>query len=343
MRSRRVFALALVAMLAVSCGGTTPAATSSPAPATSAAAAAATATPVPTWAPTRDVELVVQAAAGGGSDIFARKIADLLTKEKVVGQPINVVNKAGGSGAVAYSYVKQKAADPHTLATVTLSYLTTPMQQNAGFTYKDFTNIVTLAVDDFIAVVKAESSYKSLTDLVNAAKAKPKEIKVGGTQVGSSDSIIPALIEQAAGVKFNYITFGSGGEVNAALLGGTIDFAIANPGESLSLIEGKKLRAVASFSPSRLPGFDAPTAKEQGINVQWEQFRGVIAPGGLTAAQRTFWEKALMQITKNPEWDKYMKDNTLRALVQTGTDTDKYLDAQNTSLKTVLTSLGVIK
>ena len=340
MRPRTYLAFLAVAALAVSCGGT-PAA--SPTPAASSAAAAPTATAAPAWAPTRDVELIVQAAAGGGSDIFARKIADLLTKEKALGQPINVVNKPGGSGAVAYSYVKQKASDPHTLATVTLSYLTTPMQQNAGFTYKDFTNIITLAVDDFIAVVKNESTYKTLSDLVNAAKASPKTIKVGGTQVGSSDSIIPALIEQAAGVKFNYITFGSGGEVNAALLGGTIDFAIANPGESLSLIEGKKLRAVAAFSPSRLPGFDVATAKEQGVNVQWEQFRGVIAPGGLTAAQRAFWEKALMQVTKNAEWDKYMKDNTLRPLVQTGSDTDRYLDTQSTSLKAVLTSLGVIK
>ena len=335
----------IVALVALSCGGT-PAAQSSPtvAPTDARTAAAAPApTPAPTFVPSRAVELVVQAAAGGGSDIFARRIADVLAKEKLVSQPINVVNKAGGSGAVAYAYVQQKATDPHVLATVTLSYLSTPMQQATGFTYKDFTNFVVLAVDDFIAIVKAESPYKDLKDLIAAAKAKPKEIKVGGTQVGSSDSIIPALIEQQAGVQFNYITFKSGGEVNAALLGGTVDFAIANPGESLSLIEGKKLRAVASFSPERLKGSSVPTAKEQGTDVVWEQFRGIIGSGGLTSEQRSFWEKALTQMTKSADWQKYLDENTLRPLVKTGAEAQAYLDAQNTSLKAVLTKLGLVK
>jgi len=334
--SRSISAIVLVASLAiVSCGGGgTPAALTSPSVAPTAS---------PTWTPTRDIELVVQAAAGGGSDLFARKIAALLTSEKAVTRPINVVNKPGGSGAVAYAYVQQKKADPHTLATITLSYLTTPLEQSTGFTYKDFSNLVTLAVDDFVAVVKAEASYQSLGDLVKAAKAKPKDVKVGGTQLGSSDSIIPALVEQAAGVQFNYITFKSGGEVNAALLGGTVDFAIANPGEVLSLIQGKKLRAVAAFSPSRLAGYDIPTAKEQGIDVVWEQFRGIIAPGGLDAAQQAYWQNSLTQITKSAEWTAYLKENTLRPLLLTGPAAQQYLDTQNANLKQVLTKLGVIK
>ncbi len=342
--SRTIAILATVAgLVAAACGGGT--ATTSPTPTATAAATstAAPSTPKPTWSPTTAVELVVQASAGGGSDIFARKIGDTLTKEKIVTQPINVVNKAGGSGAVAYAYVKQKQGDPHFLATVTLSYLTTPLQQNTGFTYKDFSNLVTLAVDDFIAVVAADSKYQTLKDLVEAAKAKPKEIKVGGTQVGSSDSIIPALLEQAAGVQFNYITFKSGGEVNAALLGGTIDWAVANPGESVALIDGKKLRAVASFSPEKLKGWTVETAKSQGYNVLWEQFRGIIAPGGLTADQKAYWQNALLQMTKSAEWNKYLDDNTLRPLVKTGADVDKYLDDQAATLKTVLTKLGVIK
>ncbi len=344
MRLTRTLATMAVAagLVAAACGG---GGTASPAPATSAAAATSTPTPAPTWAPTKDVELVVQASAGGGSDIFARKIADILTKEKLSAKPINVVNKPGGSGAVAYTYVKQKQADPHFLATVTLSYLTTPLSNtNAGYTYADLTNLVTLAVDDFVAVVKEEASYKTLKDIVDAAKSKgPKQIKVGGTQVGSSDSIIPALIEQAAGVQFNYITFQSGGEVNAALLGGTVDFAIANPAEALSLVQGKKLRAVASFSPDPLKGWNVGTAKSQGINVVWEQFRGIVAPGGLKEIEQKYWADALEKMTKSADWQKYLDDNTLRALVKKGADAKKYLDDQNAMLKTVLTKLGVIK
>lgn len=334
--NRFLATVAILAVLAASCGGATtpPTGTAGTSPTVAAS----------TWTPTRPVELIVQASAGGGSDIFARKMGDLLTKEKLVSQPINVVNKPGGSGAVAYNYVLQKKGDPHYLATVTLSFLTTPLQEKPGYTYTDFTNLVTLAVDDFVAVVKAESPYQSLGDLITAAKAKPKEIKVGGTQVGSSDSIIPALIEQAAGVQFNYVTFKSGGEANAALLGGTVDWVAANPGEAQALLDGKKLRAVASFSPEPLKGFESvKTAKAQGIDVVWEQFRGVIAPSGLTPEQKAFWTKALSEMTKSAEWSKYLADNTLRPLVKIGADAEKYIEAQNTTTKAVLTKLGLVK
>lgn len=332
---RTLAILASLAILAVSCGGSGTG---------SASPTAAAATAAPAWTPTRPIELVVQAAAGGGSDIFARKIADVLNKEKIVTQPINVVNKAGGSGAVAYNYVLQKKADPHVLATVTLSYLTTPLQEKPGYTHPDFTNLVTLATDDFIAVVKAESPYQSLNDLVAAAKAKPKGIVVGGTQVGSSDSIIPALIEAATGAQFNYVTFRSGAEVNTAILGGTVDWVAANPGEAKALIDGKKMRAIAAFSPEPLKGYESvKTSKSQGVDVVWEQFRGIIAPGGISAAERAYWTKALSDLTKSAEWNKYLEDNSLRPLVKTGTDVDKFLDAQNALLKTVLTKLGLIK
>lgn len=338
---RTLAILASLAILAVSCGGSGTGSTSPTAAATTAATAA---TAAPTWTPTRPIELVVQAAAGGGSDIFARKIADILTKEKIVSQPINVVNKPGGSGAVAYNYILQKKGDPHFLATVTLSYLTTPLQEKPGYVYTDFSNLLTLATDDFIAVVKAESPYQSLNDLVAAAKAKPKEIKVGGTQVGSSDSIIPALIEAATGAQFNYITFRSGAEVNTAILGGTVDWVAANPGEAKSLIDGKKMRAIAAFSSVPLKGYESvKTAKSQGIDVVWEQFRGIIGAPGISVAERAYWTKALSDLTKSAEWSKYLEENALRPLVNTGPDVDKYIDAQNALLKTVLTKLGLVK
>lgn len=335
--NRSLAVLAILALLVVSCGGgaTPPAASVAPTVAASAA---------PTWLPARPIEIVVQAAAGGGSDIFARKIGDVLTKDKLVTQPISVVNKSGGSGAVAYNYMVQKKGDPHFLATVTLSYLTTPLQEKPGYTYTDFSNLITLAVDDFIAVVAADSKYQSLGDLITAAKAKPKEIKVGGTQLGSSDSIIPALIEQAAGVQFNYVVFGSGALANAALLGGTVDWVASNPSEAKALIDGKKLRAVAAFSPDPLKGYESvKTAKAQSIDVVWEQFRGVIAPGGLTPEQRAYWTKALTDMTKSAEWSKYLEDNTLRPLVKSGADAEKYVEATNAATKTVLTKLGLVK
>ena len=342
--ARPSVALIMVGFLAQACALQVgePSASASEA-AESAAPAGSSAPAAAAWEPTEPIELIVQADAGGGSDIFARTIAELLSTEELVSQPISVVNKPGGSGAVAYAYLQQKGVDPHFLATVTLSYLSTPLQQDTGFTYQDFSNLAVLAVDDFIAVVPADSPYESLDDLVAAAEASPDEIKVGGTQLGSSDSIIPALLEQAADVEFNYITFESGGEVNAAVLGGTVDFAIANPGESFSLIEGGELRAISSFSPERLEGFDVPTAQEQGYDVTWEQFRGIIAPGGLSDEERAFWEDALAQMAEASAWQDYLEENTLRPLVLTGADTEEYIAEQSTALETVLIDLGVIE
>lgn len=208
--------------------------------------------PASKWQPDRPIEFIVQAAAGGGSDIFARTMGKIMTDEKIVTVPVNVVNKPGGSGAVADLYVRGKHGDPHVIATATGSYLTTPIQGHSPVSYRDFTNVAVLCVEDYVAVVRADSPYKTLKNLVAAARKKPNGIRIGGSSVGSSDSIIENRLEKAAGIQLNYIVFQSGGEVNAALLGGSVDLAGPNPSEAAQLIAAGRLRAIAMFSPERL-------------------------------------------------------------------------------------------
>ena len=233
--------------------------------------------------------------------------------------PINVVNKPGGSGAIAYSYVKTKRGDPHVIATATGGYLTTPIQGHSPVSYRDFTNTAVLCVEDYVAVVRTESPHKTLKDLIAAAKQKPNGIRFGGSSVGSSDSIIEFRVEKAAHVQLNYIVFQSGGEVNAALLGGNVDVASPNPSEAAQLIEAKRLRPIAMFSPERHEKWkDVPTASEQGIDVTLEQFRGVIAAGGLTKDQELFWQNAMVKLFQSADFKKYMDDNGLRPLLYVG-------------------------
>ncbi|MBI3915526.1 MAG: hypothetical protein HY322_00770 [Betaproteobacteria bacterium] len=113
--------------------------------------------PASSWKPDKAVEFVVQAAAGGGSDIFGRTIAKIMSDEKIVTVPINVVNKPGGSGAVAYSYLSRTKDDPHVIATATGGYITTPVQGKSPVSYKDFTNLAVLCVEDYVGVVRADS------------------------------------------------------------------------------------------------------------------------------------------------------------------------------------------
>jgi putative tricarboxylic transport membrane protein len=300
--------------------------------------------PESSWKPEKPVEFVVQASAGGGSDIFARTIAKALADSKAVNVPINVVNKPGGSGAVAYSYLNTKKGDPHVIATATGSYITTPVQGHSPVSHKDFSNIAILAVEDYVGVVRADSPYKSLKELIAAAKQKPNAIRVGGSGPAGSDAIIRHRLEKAAGVKLNFIVFQSGGEVNAALLGGNVDFASPNPSEATQLIKANRLRPLAMFSPDRLDNWkDVPTAKEQGINVTLEQFRGVVAPSGISKEQALFWQNAMVKMFQSPVFQKYLDENGLRPLVKVGNEADKYLDEQYDFYKEILTELGLVK
>ena len=135
---------------------------------------------------------------------------------------------------------------------------------------------------------------------------------MGGTQLGSSDSICAYLIEKAAGVQFNYIVFSGGGEVNAALLGGHIDMAVANPGEALELYKAGKVRVLGVYAGEascRRP--DVPTLKEQGINAIYVQNRGLCAPADIPADARKVLEEAFFKYTKTETFKKYCKDNML--------------------------------
>ncbi len=300
--------------------------------------------PASSWKPQEPVEFIVQSAAGGGSDIFARSLAKVLTDEKIVTVPINVVNKPGGSGAVAYSYLNQKKGNPHIIATATGSYITTPIQGHSPVSYKNFTNLAILCVEDYVGVVRADSPYKSLKDLIAAAKKKPNSIRIGGSGPASSDAIIRHRLEKAAGVKLNFIVFQSGGEVNAAQLGGSVDFASPNPSEATELIKAKRLRPLAMFSPERLEKWsDVPTAKEQGIDVTLDQFRGVVAAGGLTKDQALFWQNAMVKMFQSPGFKKYLDDNGLRPLLRVGDDAEKYVAEETTTYTEILTELGMVK
>jgi putative tricarboxylic transport membrane protein len=297
------------------------------------------------WKPDKPIEFVVQAAAGGGSDIMARSIAKVLAEEKIVTVPINVVNKPGGSGAVAYSYIhNSKKGDPHVIATMTGGYITTPVQGQSPVSYKNFTNFAILCVEDYVGVVRADSPYKSLKDLIAAAQKKPNSIRVGGSGPASSDAIIRNRLEKAAKVQLNFIVFQSGGEVNAALLGGSVDFASPNPSEATQLVKAGRLRPLAMFSQERLAQWkDVPTAKEQGFNVTLDQFRGLAGASGLTKEQNQFWENAMVKLFNAGGFKKYLEDNGLRPLLKVGGEADKYLAEQTSFYTEILTDLGMMK
>ncbi len=294
--------------------------------------------------PEKPITLVVHAGAGGGSDIFARTMAAGNDKDKLLPQPIVVENKPGGSGAIAFAYVAGKKKDPYFLVTAVTSFLTTPLQGLTPITYKDFTPIANFCFDEYMLMVNVNSKYKSMKDIVTDAKVNPQKITVGGTQFGSADSICAYLLEKTAGIKLNYIVFNSGGEVNAALLGGHIDLAVSNPGEALELMKANKVRLFGVYAEKRLAGApDVPTLKEQGLNAIYVQNRGLCAPAGIPEDARKVLEEAFLKYTKTETFKKYVKDNMLSEAWMDGPTFGKWLDQENGRYAILLKDMGVLK
>ena len=294
--------------------------------------------------PEKPITLIVQSSAGGGSDIFARTLASAIQKEKLLPQPIVVENKPGGSGGIAYAYVAGKKKDPYYILTTTPSFLTTPLLGMTPVGLKDFTPIANFAFDEFMLMVRTGSKFKTLNEIVAYAKANPKQITIGGTQFGGSDSIAIYSFEKAAGVKFNYIVFNSGGEVNAALLGGHVEMASTNPGEALELYKAGRVKILGVLSEKRLAGApEIPTMKEQGINALFVQNRGITAPADIPADARMVLERAFFKYTQTDGFKKYCKDNMLSEAWMDGNDFGRFLEEWKGKYAVILNEMGVMK
>jgi putative tricarboxylic transport membrane protein len=294
---------------------------------------------------TEPIEFVVQAAAGGGSDLQARTMQAIIEKEKLGTHPLAVVNRVGGAGAIAYTYVSGKKGNPYLWATATTGFLQTPLLTKTVYNYKQFTPLCTLAFDDFLIVVRADSPYKTMKDLIDFARKNPGELKVGGTTAQSPDAIIVFQIERETGVKLNYIPFKGGGDVMVALLGGHVDMASANPGEALAQMEAKKVRVLGSSTVKRLEGApDIPTLKEQGMNVIYRQFRSIAAPKDIPKEALRYYEELFRKLSESKPWkEKYIKENMLSPRYLNSAETFKFWEEETAWLAQIMKEMKLIK
>ena len=295
---------------------------------------------------TEPIEFVVQAAAGGGSDIQARTMQAVIEKEKLSTHPFAVVNRVGGAGAIAFTYVAGKKGDPHVWLTATTSFLQTPLlAAKAKYSYKDFTPLGHLAWDDFLIVVRADSPYKTMKDIIDAARKKPGELKVAGTTAHGGDAIITHQIQKETGVKFNLIPFKSGGEVMVALLGGHVDLASANPCEALAQMEAKKVRVLGASTEKRLEEApDVPTLREQGMNVVYRQFRSIAAPKDIPKEALKYYEELLKRLSENKTWkEKYIKENMLSPHYMNSAETLKLWEREHAWFVRIMKEMNLIK
>jgi putative tricarboxylic transport membrane protein len=165
-----------------------------------------------TWEPQKPIEFIIPAGPGGGADVMARFIASLVNKYNLSPQPLVAVNKSGGAGAEGFLHVKGKTGDPHVIIITLSNLFTTPLLTGAPFSWKDFTPLARLALDEFVLWVNAESPYTTAAAYLQAAKENPGQFKMGGTGTAQEDQIITIQLEQGTGAKFIYFPF-KGGEM----------------------------------------------------------------------------------------------------------------------------------
>jgi len=296
------------------------------------------------WKPTRNLDIIVHTGPGGGNDLLARAMANMIEKEKLLPVRINVINRPGGNGAVAAAAIAEKKDDPHTIGLITSVWIAGPLTTSeAKITVHDLKPIAGLLLEPAVFAVRADSPFKTLKEFIDAAKAKPGSLKQSGGSVTSRDNIIRQSLQHATGAKWAYVSFPGGGERLAALLGGHVDIMVIEPQEAGEQVRAGKLRVLAQLSDHRLPNYaDVPTLKEAGFDiVSTPQIRAVVAPPLQPDEASKYWENLFARLKETPSWKQYVKDNQLEEHFVRGPELKKFMVEIESQLREQYTAAGV--
>lgn len=296
------------------------------------------------WTPTRPVDIIVHTGPGGGSDLLARAVVQMIEKEKLVPVRMNVLNRPGGGGAVAAAAIAEKKDDPHTIGFITSVWIAGPVTSAEWkVTVHDLKPIAQLMLEPAVFVVRADSPYKTLKDFIEAAKAKPGQLKQSGGSATSRDNIVRQSLQTATGARWAFVSFPGGGERLAALLGGHVDIMVIEPQEAGEQVRAGKLRVLAQLTDKRLPAWpDAPTLKEAGFDVATTpQIRAVVAPPQQPDEASRYWEGVFNKLRGTESWKKYIADNQLEERFTVGPELKKAMAEIERQLKETYTAAGI--
>ncbi|MEO7152260.1 MAG: tripartite tricarboxylate transporter substrate binding protein [Burkholderiaceae bacterium] len=302
-----------------------------------------------TWAPTKNVEIVVGSAPGGSNDKTARAVEKIVSAKKLLPGTLTVVNKPGGGGNLQLSYMAQHAGDPHVIMVTTPTLLSAHITGNSPLGVGDFTPIASMVNDYVVYAVNAESSIKTGKDLVDRLKKDPRSVSIGfSTGLGTHNHIAAALLMKTIGGDpkvLKVVAFKGAAEAITTLMGGHIDMVTTAAGNVAPHVASGKLRVVAVAAPNRMVGEMAsvPTWKEQGVDLVWGNWRAIMGPKGLTPAQVATWEGVLRKVVESPEWKQDLAQNYWSDDFTTGEQLKKDLASDTAAMRTVLVELGLAK
>ncbi len=295
-------------------------------------------TPFPQRGP---IEITVLFPAGSSADVTARMLADGMSKQ--LNQRVLVMNRPGAGGAIGYKHVAGQKPDGYSLVWNSNSISTTHHSGQLDIDYREFDPVARVLVESPVVAVRADAKWKGLNDLIADARARPKQISVGHSGVGSHTHLSLVALFRAAGVEVNEIPFGAA-QVVPSLIGGHVDVVVQLPAALAGQVKQGAVRLLAVLIPERdaaLP--DVPTAREQGIPVSLEAWRGIAAPRGTPKPVVAVLESAIRRTVESPEFVKSSETLNVRPAFLPAADFGELVAKEDAELASMMRAIGMKK
>ncbi|HET9872611.1 MAG TPA: tripartite tricarboxylate transporter substrate binding protein [Propionibacteriaceae bacterium] len=294
--------------------------------------------------PIAGLRFMVPNTAGSGYDTTARAAGKVMDDIKATSN-VEVFNLAGAGGTVGLSRTVSEKGNGKLLMMMGLGVVGAQYTNKTDAKLDQTTPIAKLIEESGAIVVAKNSPYTSIEQLVEAWKKNPKGMAVGGgSSPGGPDHLLPMQLADTVGVdpkQVNFISYDGGGDLLPAILGGKVAFAASGYGEFLDQVEAGQVRVLATSGPSRVEAVDAPTLKESGIDLEFTNWRGVVAPPGISDADKTALVSAVTAMHDSPEWKEVLTKNGWTDAFVTGDEYATFMTDQTKRVEDVLTTLGL--
>ena len=289
------------------------------------------------------LRIIAPAAPGGGWDQTARVMQQAMQEAGIVRTaPVeNIPGAAGTIGLARFMGAERGKGDAVMISGLIM--LGGIVTQRSPVTLRDVTPIARLTGEYEVIVVPSASRFRSFDELITAFKAHPESISWGGGSAGGSDQILAGLVADAVGVeprRVNYIAFSGGGEALSSIVGNQVSVGVNGLAELLPQIEAGTVRALAISSGERLPGVDAPTLREQGVDVEFENWRSVVAPPGISDADRAKLEQTIDAMVHSAPWREAVTRYRWIDRYLAGEPFAQFVDSEEARVRDILRKFG---
>lgn len=301
------------------------------------------------WTPDDSIEIVSPSGAGGGWDTTARMVGKVFNETGIIEQDIGVVNKPGGGGAVGWASIYEKEGSNTNLFVSSPPILLVPLNGQSEYGHEDFTPLANVIADYAAFAVNADAKWDNLNELFDDMKKDPSSITViGASSPGSMDHIQFVKIAKTAGVdvtKIKYVSDQDGGALTA-LLNGSVDVYSTGVAETVEQVKAGKIKVLGVTSEERLEGeilSDFPTAKEQGIDATFVNWRGFFGPPNMDEAAVKFYEEKFKELSESDEFADIRKKYGWNEMYMNSEEYKTFLDEEKKAIEDLLEELGLGK